>query len=57
MTMAYNHLDLKNNSQAFAAYRVKSILDKNKKKKKSILFQDTKIITPSKMKGENKNEK
>ena len=56
MTMVYNHLDLKNNNQAFAAYRVKSILDKNKKKKKNILFQDTKIITPSKMKGDVKKK-
>jgi uncharacterized cofD-like protein len=51
MTIAYNHIDLKNNSKAFEAYRLKSLLDKNKKKKKNILFQDTRIITPSQMKG------
>ena len=58
MTMAYNNMDLKYHSQAFEAYKIKSKLDKNKKKKKSILFQDTKIITPSKLKGEqNSKEK
>jgi uncharacterized cofD-like protein len=58
MTMAYNNMDLKYHSQAFEAYKIKSKLDKNKKKKKSILFQDTKIITPSKLKGDqNSKEK
>jgi len=53
MTMTYNNLDLKDHSKAFNAYRVKSLLDKNKKKKKNILFQDTRIITPSQLRGEN----
>ncbi len=58
MTMAYNNMDLKHHKQAFEAYKIKSKLDKNrKKKKKSILFQDTKIITPSKMKGDSKSDK
>ena len=57
MTMAYNNMDLKHHKQAFEAYKIKSKLDKNKKKKKSILFQDTKIITPSQMKGDNSKEK
>ena len=52
MTIVYNQLDLKNHEQAFKASRIKSLLDKNKKKKKSILFQDTKVITPSKLRGE-----
>lgn len=50
MTMAYNNMDLKHNKEAFEAYKIKSKLEKNKKKKKSILFQDTKIITPSQLK-------
>ena len=52
MTLAYNYMDLNNNNKVFEAYRVKSLLEKNKKKKKNILFQDTKIITPSKLRGE-----
>lgn len=57
MTMAYNNMDLKHHKQAFEAYKIKSKLEKNKKKKKNILFQDTKIITPSQMKGDNSKEK
>ena len=57
MTMAYNNMDLKHHHNAFEAYKIKAKLDKNKKKKKNILFQDTKIITPSKLKGDRKNTK
>ncbi len=58
MTIAYNNMDIKQHKKAFEAYKIKSKLDKNKKKKKkSILFQDTKIITSSKIKGDNKIEK
>jgi len=57
MTMAYNNMDLKHHKQAFEAYKIKSKLDKNNKKKKNILFQDTKIITPSQMKGDSKKDK
>ena len=51
MTMAYNNMDLKHNNKAFEAYKIKTLLEKNKKKKKNILFQDTKIITPSQLKS------
>jgi uncharacterized cofD-like protein len=56
MTMAYKNMDLKHHKQAFEAYKLKSKLDKNKKKKKSILFQDTKIVTPTKLKNEKKEK-
>ena len=57
MTMAYNNMDLKHHKQAFEAYKIKSKLEKNKKKKKNILFQDTKIITPSQIKGDSNKDK
>ena len=57
MTMAYNNMELKHHKQAFEAYKIKSKLDKSKKKKKSILFQDTKIITPSKLRGDSNKDK
>jgi uncharacterized cofD-like protein len=57
MTMAYRNMDLKHHKQAFEAYKLKSKLDKNKKKKKSILFQDTRIVTTTKLKTDIKKEK
>jgi len=56
MTLAYNNMDMKHNKDAFEAFKIKAKLDKNKKKKKSILFQDTKIITPSKIKKESNSK-
>ncbi len=57
MTIAYNTMDMKHQKKAFEAYKIKTLLDKNKKKKKSILFQDTKVITPSKMFGNDNSKK
>ncbi len=56
MTLAYNNMDMKHNKNAFEAYKIKEKLDKNKKKKKSILFQDTRIITSSKIKKESSSK-
>jgi hypothetical protein len=56
MTLAYNNMDMKHNKNAFEAYKIKAKLEKNKKKKKSILFQDTKIIASSKIKKESNSK-
>lgn len=57
MTLAYNNMDMKHNKNAFEAFKIKTKLEKNKKKKKSILFQDTRIITPSQIKKESSKDK